>query len=291
MAGKLLKTVAALGVVLTFAASAVASTPDVASMTLQPSDVPGAKVTHQGAVSEKGYLAAYEREFAFSTPSGSARLIDIEAETMVAATPATATKDVAAAEAGFRSKTGRALFIKTVAKQARVKTSAVAVGPLRKVAGYDQGFQMAVSVKTKLGRVYETVVYLRLDRVAVFMLEVGLRPIGAGTTSKYTSLIASHIGTALAPAAVSPPTITGTAQQGQTLSASPGTWTADDATFAYQWQHCDAAGANCTDIAGATAQTYTVAATDVNTTLRVVVKASNRFGAPTASSAQTAVVT
>ena len=291
MAGKLLKTAAVAGAALAFAAGAGASTPDVASMTLQPTDVAGAKVTHQGTVSEKGYLAAYDREFAFSTPSGSARLIDIEAETMVAATPATATKDVAAAEAGFRSKTGRAAFIKAVARQAKVKPTAVAVGPLRKVPGFDQGFQMAISVKTKVGRVYETVIYLRLDRVAVFMLAVGLRPIGAGTTGKYTSLIASHIGTALAPAAVSAPAITGTAQQGQTVTASPGTWTADDATFAYQWQHCDAAGANCTDIAGATAQTYTVTSTDVNTTLRVVVTASNRFGAPTAPSAQTAVVT
>lgn len=74
------------------------------------------------------------------------------------------------------------------------------------------------------------------------------------------------------------------------MSASPGTSFAEDATFAYQWQHCDAAGANCADIAGATAQTYGVTAADVGTTLRVVVKASNRFGVATATSAQTTAV-
>ena len=291
MAGKLFSAGAALGVMLALAAGASATTPDVASMTLQPNDVPGAKVTRQGAVNEKGYLAAYERDFSFGAPNGSSRLIELDAETMVATTSATATKDVAAAEAGFRSKAGRALFARTVARQAGVKTTAVAVGKLRTVAGYDQGFELPVSVKTKVGRIYETIVYLRLDRVAVFMLEIGLRQIGSDNTVKYASLIAAHIATALTPAAISPPAITGTAQQGQALTASPGTWTADDATFAYQWQHCDSAGANCTDIVGATAQTYTVTSADVNTTLRVVVTASNRFGAPTAPSAQTAVVT
>jgi hypothetical protein len=290
MAGKIWKVASVLAVLLVAASTAAASTPDVASMTLQPADVPGAKVTHQGALKEKGYLAAYTREFEFASPNGSAKLVALDAEVLVAATPATATKDVLKAENGFRSKAGRALFVKTVAKQARVKTSAVAVGKLRSVAGYDQGFELPVSVKVKAGRVYETLVYLRIDRVAVFMLEVGLRPIG-GTTSKYARAIAAHIATALAPTSVSPPTIAGTPQQGQTLTASPGTWSADDALFAYQWQHCDAAGANCTDIAGATAPTYGVTAADVGTTLHVVVRASNRFGTPTATSAQTAVVT
>jgi len=289
MAGKIWMTVAAACALLVVISAAAAATPDVASMTLQPADVPGAKVTHQGAVPEKGYLAAYSREFTFAKPNGSAKLIGIEAEVMVAASAATATKDVAQLETALRTKAGRALFVKTVASQAKVKASAVVVGKLRKVAGYDKGFELPVSVKVKSAHVYETLVNLRIDRVAVLMVEFGLRPVG-GASGKYEAAIASHIGTALAPASVSPPTIAGTPQQGQTLTASPGTWTADDATFAYQWQHCDAAGANCVAIAGATAQTYVVSSTDVGATLRVVVTASNRFGAPAATSAQTTAV-
>lgn len=289
MAGKIWKAAVALAALLVVVSSAAAATPDVASMTLQPTDVPGGKVTHQGALKETGYLAAYTREFAFASPNGSAKLIDLEAEVMVAASAETATKDVSKAETGFRSKSGRALFVRTIAKEANVKTSAVAVGQLRKVAGYDQGFELPVSVQAKGHRIYETLVYLRIDRVAVLMLEVGLHQIG-GTTSKYAAAIAAHIGAALAPRSVAPPAISGTPQQGQTLTASPGTWSADDATVAYQWQHCDAAGANCVAIAGATAQSYVVGASDAGATLRVVVTASNRFGAPTATSAQTAVV-
>lgn len=147
-------------------------------------------MTHEGAVSEKGYLAAYAREFAFASPNRTAKMIGLEAEVMVASSAATATAtDVSQAETGFRSKAGRALFVKTVAKQAKVKESAIAVGNLRKVAGYDQGFELPVSVKANGGRVYETLVYLRIDRVAVFMLEVGLRPIGENT-SKYAAAIA-----------------------------------------------------------------------------------------------------
>ncbi|MDX6452889.1 MAG: hypothetical protein QOH16_2938, partial [Gaiellaceae bacterium] len=92
-------------------------------------------------------------------------------------------------------------------------------------------------------------------------------------------------------AAVAVPTIAGTPQQGQTLTSTPGKWTAADATLGYQWQRCDAAGANCAAVPGATTSTYAVTTADVGTTLRVVVSAANRFGTATGTSAQTAVVT
>jgi hypothetical protein len=79
-------------------------------------------------------------------------------------------------------------------------------------------------------------------------------------------------------------------QQGQTLTASTGTFSMTP-TFTYAWQRCDAAGAACTDIAGATASSYVVATEDVATTLRVTVTATNRFGTATGQSVQTAVVT
>jgi sugar lactone lactonase YvrE len=94
------------------------------------------------------------------------------------------------------------------------------------------------------------------------------------------------------PVNTSAPTISGTAQQGQTLTASPGTWTGSPSSFSYAWQRCDSAGANCSAITGATATTYVLAEADVGKTLRVVVTATNEAGpsAPT-SSAQTAAVT
>jgi hypothetical protein len=292
MAGKAFQTLIVVTVAaLALVAGAAGASPDVGAMNLQATDVPGAKVVDDHAVTEKGYLAAYYRSFVFAAPNSGPRLIGIESETALAANATRATTDVAGAEKTFRSKAGRKAFVTSVAKAAKVKQKAVGLGQPHKVAGYDQGFEVATSVAVKGGRIYENLIIVRLDRVLVQLIESGRRPIGAGTSAKYMTVIAAHIGSQLAPIAVTPPAVTGTAQQGQTLTATPGTWTAPDATFGYQWQHCDAAGANCADIAGATASTYAVTAADVGTTLHVVTTATNRFGTAPGTSAQTAVVT
>jgi hypothetical protein len=95
-----------------------------------------------------------------------------------------------------------------------------------------------------------------------------------------------------APSNTGSPTITGTAQDGSTLTANTGTWSSSaNVTYAYQWQRCNATGAACIAIAGATAQTYVVQTADVGNTLRVVVTATNPDGSTSANSANTAVVT
>jgi hypothetical protein len=95
-----------------------------------------------------------------------------------------------------------------------------------------------------------------------------------------------------APSNSGAPTITGNAQEGQTLTANPGTWaSSSNVSYAYQWQRCNTTGAACIDIASAKSQTYTVATADVGTTLRVVVTATNTDGSSSAPSSPTAVVT
>jgi hypothetical protein len=108
----------------------------------------------------------------------------------------------------------------------------------------------------------------------------------ASAESKTTGIIS---GTT-APVNSARPTISGTPQAGETLTADPGTWSSGPRAFAYQWQHCDAAGASCTDVAGATGKTYGVRSTDVGGTLRVVVTATNLVGPGTSTSDRTEVV-
>jgi hypothetical protein len=88
------------------------------------------------------------------------------------------------------------------------------------------------------------------------------------------------------------PTITGTAQVGQTLTTSLGAWTADSniKAYAYAWGRCDANGNACVMIAGANASTYKLVADDQNHTMRSYITATNANGTTTENSPQTAAV-
>jgi hypothetical protein len=81
------------------------------------------------------------------------------------------------------------------------------------------------------------------------------------------------------PANATPPTISGTATQGQTLTDVNGTWSNNPTSFSYQWEDCDAAGGACTPIPGATGQSYGLGAGDVGDTVVVQETAVNPAGA------------
>jgi subtilisin family serine protease len=117
-----------------------------------------------------------------------------------------------------------------------------------------------------------------------------------GTPSRYDAEQLSIYATYTAAAATSAPTnsarpaISGNAQQGQTLSASTGSWNGSPTSYAYQWARCDSSGANCANISGATQQTYVPVAGDVGSTIEVTVTASNSVGSASATSDPTTTV-
>jgi hypothetical protein len=93
------------------------------------------------------------------------------------------------------------------------------------------------------------------------------------------------------PANTALPTISGLAEQGQTLTAVPGAWSNSPTSQSVQWARCNSAGYGCSPIAGATGPSYVVSAADAGATIRVQETTGNAAGtgAP-AASAHTATV-
>lgn len=78
------------------------------------------------------------------------------------------------------------------------------------------------------------------------------------------------------------PVVTGIARATQLLSTDDGDWTfdLDHLDFTYRWLRCDAAGANCVAIAGATGAAYRLTAADIGATIRAEVTATESAAPP-----------
>ena len=117
-------------------------------------------------------------------------------------------------------------------------------------------------------------------------LRLGLLVLGAAGLTAALGVIGSAASTQSPAAAqavpvnTKPPTISDTTpQQGQELTADPGTWTGDaPIVFTFQWLRCNPGGNNCVAIPNAVQQKYTVQSDDVHNTLRVQVTGSNASG-------------
>src|SRR5262249_20305384 len=71
------------------------------------------------------------------------------------------------------------------------------------------------------------------------------------------------------PKSTSPPTITGSPEQGIALEAHHGGWTGSPTSYSYQWERCAFLGPPCLPITGATGSTYTPLAEDIGHQIRV----------------------
>jgi len=81
------------------------------------------------------------------------------------------------------------------------------------------------------------------------------------------------------PTLATPPSISGTLQQGAKLTATAGSWAGSGTiTYAYQWYRCTSSGSHCSSIHGATTGRYTEVAADIGHTIGLTVRATDSTG-------------
>jgi hypothetical protein len=81
-------------------------------------------------------------------------------------------------------------------------------------------------------------------------------------------------------AATTAPAVTGTVKVGQQLTGATGQWTGTaPITYAFQWYRCDAGGAHCSSVHGATKATYRIVKADAGKTIGFTVTATDATGA------------
>ncbi len=112
-----------------------------------------------------------------------------------------------------------------------------------------------------------------------------------GGSASANSAVTAEVLSPAAPSNTELPVVSGSDVEGQTLSASNGSWSGSPTGYAYQWQDCNALGEGCANIEGATSSSYVLAGSDVGRTVRVVVTATNAGGSTPVHSEATAAVT
>jgi len=102
----------------------------------------------------------------------------------------------------------------------------------------------------------------------------------AGAVAVVLALLASGAqARGAGPVPTAAPTVSGTLAVGDRLQAGSGTWTSGTSvSYRYQWYRCDAAGAHCNSLHGATAAGYTLSVRDAGKTIGLTVTATDQAG-------------
>lgn len=111
-----------------------------------------------------------------------------------------------------------------------------------------------------------------------------------GEQSRYIQQVFEIMASVSAPSNSVAPAVTGTAQVGQTLTTTDGTWTGSPTSYSYQWQRADDSGftTNVTSI-GSNQNTFTLTVSESGKYVRCQVTATNAGGSATANGTQITV--
>jgi hypothetical protein len=300
IAALLLLALVALAASATSSATSSAGDPNLTAIALAVTDfAPGAKVTKQRFTApSKPATSTYTRVFRPGTKIGTKQFLLFESEVSLYADADAAAATVTEGFTELRSAKVRNAFAqqlgKTFAKSSRQKLKRATASQATTFGAGQSSLHIAVTIALKNGvTVSFHFIEVQTDRTAALMLFMPMPGItlGRAELAQLGQAQDKHFRDAFTVTNAAAPAIAGTATQTQVLTVSNGDWAGSPSSYAYQWSRCDAAGATCVDIAGATTSTYTVAPEDVGSTLRASVTAQNSLTSLPATSAVTTVVT
>jgi hypothetical protein len=197
-------------------------------------------------------------------------------------------------------KSGRAEFAKAfgaafVVGADRAKGVGGATSVVRAVVGKPvsrgpNAFRFAATLKLTDSTTRVAFAVIQVDRVLDVLAVFSHDAIPPATVDAAIDAVKGRLAEAFTVRNLAAPSIAGVAAPGQALKLDAGAWAGAPSDFAYAWSRCDASGASCAPIPGATAGTYLMGAADSGATLRVTVAGSNTVSSGKASSPATAVV-
>ena len=296
-------TLAIASASLCLAVVADAATPlpdglDLQAMALAPADFDGgARVESEGFQSASPpVVAVYARSFRSGARLAGKRLFFVESDVYVFGDARTADGAFEDIRSTLSTSSGRRAFARDIVRGTKVKGLSIVVGRPVALRLGQSAFRLTIVGRKRIGRYrFEMELalgVLRLDR-AIGLVVLAAYP-GTHLTSAppvlATAKLAQRLQFGFTIRNLAPPNIVGPPQQSQTLTADPGRWAGAPSEFAYQWNRCDSAGANCAAIPGAVGQTYVLGAQDSGTRLALTVKASNSVSSGSLTSSATALV-
>jgi hypothetical protein len=290
----------ALAAVTAWAAGSPPEGPALETMALATTDFSrGAVVFRQGFDSvSPPIVAKYVRYFAPGARLNGQRLLTVASIVDLLDDAGTTKLAFDAVRAALNSSAGRQAvareFIREIntSTKGKLKVKSVAFGRVVTLAAGQGSFRVLMKIRTNLGPIEVSLVAIVVDRAIGLLALDGFprRHVFAATAVVGARKLAQHFNVAFTIRNITAPTVSGTPAQGSTLTADRGRWAGGPSSFAYQWNRCDAAGANCAAIAGAVGQTYVPGTTDAGARLTVTVTATNSVSSVPTSSAATAPV-
>ena len=269
--------------------------PDLAAMALSTSDLHANNVDLESYTTVAG-MRTYYRAFGgpvhvLSGPLDGATNVEV-----LLADGDAAQHEFALARRSLRLPAQRASFARAMAtifmSASKLKVTKPTAGALRTLGFGDESAAFTVTLKLRKGVARIGLGLVRIDRVIGYVALLDLKhKIRNADVDAATALFAKHAHDGLVIGSVAGPSVPAAPAQGQWTTADRGRWSGGPSAFEYQWSRCDASGAACAPIDGATKQPYAVTAADAGYRLEVTITATNGVSTLSETSAASGVVT